>query len=151
MSTEAELNARQAAEWQAQERALECLRQGAQNGGGRVDAYQMLFRAIADAPRSEPPTDFAQLALRTVREAEVDEHIERWLLRLAGLMALVGVALFAGPAVWSSLSVGMADSLGPAAGVLSSPLLWAAVAAGFTAAGCDGWAQRRHPDGMARG
>ena len=149
MSTKTEMNARQAVEWQAQERAFERLRQGqaARDGDGRADTYQVLFQAIAGAPRSEPPADFVQLALRSVREAEVDEYIERWLLRLAGLMALVGVAVFAGPAVWSSLSTGMAGSLGPAAGVLSSPLLWTAVAAGVTALGCDGWAQRRHDDG----
>lgn len=147
MNDETELTARQMSEWQAQERALEGLRQGMPTGGGRVDGYQVLFRTIASAPRSEPPADFVQMALRSVREAEVDEYIERWLLRLAGLVALVGVAVFAGPAVWSSLSAGMADSLGPAAGVLSSPLLWTAVAAGVTALGCDGWAQRRHDDG----
>lgn len=149
MSTETELTGRQMSEWQAQERAHERLRQGqaARDGDRRADAYQVLFQAIASAPCSEPPTDLAQMVLRSVREAEVDEHIERWLLRLAGLVALLGVAVFAGPVVWSSLSVGMADSLGPAASFLSSPLLWTAVAAGVTALGCDGWAQRRHDDG----
>lgn len=152
MNDKTELTARQVSEWQAQERALEGLRQGMPTGGGRVDGYQVLFRAIASAPRSEPPADFVQMALRSVREAEVDEYIERWLLRLAGMVALVGVAVFAGPALWSSLGAGMADSLGPAAAVLSSPLLWAAVVAGATAAGCDGWYRLRHPDGgMAPG
>ena len=151
MNDETELTARQMSEWQAQERALEGLRQGMPTGGGRVDGYQVLFRTIASAPRSEPPADFVQMALRSVREAEVDEYVERWLMRLAGLLALLGVAVFAGPVVWSSLGVGMADSLGPATGVLSSPLLWTAVAAGITASGCDGWAQRRRDAGTAPG
>lgn len=152
MNTEPNRNSRHSVEWEAQERALGRVRQGApKSGDGRADAYQLLFQTIASAPRSEPPADFAQLALRAVREAEVDEFVERWLLRLAGLLALLGVAAFAGPVVWSSLSVGMADSLGPAAGVLSSPLLWTAVAAGITASGCDGWARRRHEAGTAPG
>ncbi len=153
MSTETELAARQVSEWQAQERAFERMRQGkaARDGDRRADVYQVMLQAIVSAPRSEPPTDFAQMVLRAVREAEVDEYVERWLMRLAGLLALLGVAVFAGPVVWSSLGVGMADSLGPATGVLSSPLLWTAVAAGITASGCDGWAQRRRDAGTAPG
>ena len=147
MTTEPNWNSAQIAEWEAQEGAVERLRQGVRIGeDGRVDAYQSLFQAIAAAPRSEPPADFAELALRAVREAQVDEYIERWLMRLAGLVALVGVAVFAGPALWSSLNVGMATTLGPAAGALSSPLLWAVVAAGATAAGCDAGYRLRHPE-----
>lgn len=150
MNTESERKTRQTLEWQAQERALERLRQGAQDGEGRVNAYDVLFQAIAAAPRSEPPADFAGMALRAVREAEVDEYIERWLLRIAGLVALVGVAVFAGPLLWSSLGTGLADSLASTSGLLSSPMLWASAAAGVTAAACDGWYRRRHPDdGMA--
>lgn len=146
MNTESERKTRQSVEWQAQERALERLRQGGQGGDGRVDAYDVLFQAIAAAPRSEPPADFAEMALRAVREAEVDEYIERWLLRIAGLVALVGVAVFAGPMLWSSLGSGIVDGFAPAAGVLSSPMLWASAAAGATAAACDGWYRLRHPD-----
>ncbi len=138
-------------EWLAQERALELLRRYASgrcalpgdqqpdplsptaSSGGCTDTntigeYRLLFHALTQMPRSEPPDDFAAAVARAVRDAQVDEHIERWVTRVAGAVATVCLAVFAGPILVDSLRTSDALTLLPGVGLLGSPLLWAAAA-----------------------
>lgn len=136
-----------ASEWHAQELALEQSRRAAPASGDvRIDAYRAVFHALATAPRSQPAADFAERTLRAVREAEVDEHIERWMIRIAGLAGLVAVLLVAGPMLLDSVRVSALMAMLPAAGLLGSPLLWATVAAAVTAGVLDAWFKARNHD-----
>jgi hypothetical protein len=143
MSNEMQSNVQKVSEWRAQERALEEARRGAQaSGDPQVDSYRAVFHAVALAQRSEPPIDFAERTLRAVREAEIDEYIERWMIRIAGLVALVAITVFAGPMLLDTLSFSAVQVI-PAAGTMASPLLWAAIA-GVAAAGVlDAWQTTR--------
>jgi hypothetical protein len=134
-------------EWQAQERALaEARRVAPASGDARVDAYRAVFQALSRAARSEPPVDFTERTLRAVREAEIDEHIERWMVRVAGLIGVVALVVFAGPMLLDALDASAALAL-PTTGMFASPLLWVA-AAGAAAAGLmDSWQQARHQAG----
>jgi hypothetical protein len=151
MSQQIQSHPSEHSEWQAQERAIEQSRSAVPaSGDARVDAYRAVYHALALAPRSEPPVDFAERTLRAVREAEVDEHIERWMIRIAGMIGFVAVLLVAGPMLLDSLRVSAAMAMLPAASLLGSPLLWAAVAGAVTAGGFDFWQKSRHADGVAR-
>lgn len=151
MNNPIESNPRRRAEWLAQEQALAHNRRAAPaSGDARVDAYRAAFHAVATAPRSEPPPDFVERTVRGVREAEVDEHIERWMVRIAGLIALAAVLVFAGPPLWESLQSSPAWALLPGAGLLGSPLLWATAAAAATAGLLDSWQKARQAGGAAR-
>jgi hypothetical protein len=146
MNQDIQSSTERAGEWQAQERALGQMRRGALSSGDpQVDAYRVVFHALSLAPRSEPPADFAERTLRAVRETEVDEHIERWMIRIAGLFGAFALVMFAAPMLLDSLALlGSTAALAkPAAGMLASPLLWAAVA-GMAAAGLmDTWQTAR--------
>lgn len=122
-------------EWQAQQCALEDESRGAPAGDPHVDRYRAVFRAIAQAPRSGPPADFAAGVLAAVAASEREERIERWVMRVLGALVGIGVALYAGPTVLEML--GPATDGVPMAAVsaslLKSPQLWAAAAAAATA------------------
>ncbi len=144
MNQKIESNPSKDAEWLAQEQALAHHRRAAPaSGDARVDAYRAVFHGVATAPRSEPPIDFGELTLLAVREAEVDEHIERWMIRIAGLLGLAAVLVFAGPLLLDSLRASATLSLLPGIDLLGSPLLWAAVAGAAAAAAADAWYQAR--------
>lgn len=139
------------ADWQAQERALDQLRRGAPlSGVGRVDAYRAVFQAVAQAPRSGPPADFAAVTARAVREAQIDEYIERWMIRITGLIAVIAVLIYAGPMLLDSVRTSTALALLPSSALLGSPWVWAAGAGTLTAAAFDLWARQRVVDGAAR-
>jgi hypothetical protein len=143
MSNELQSNTHKASEWRAQERALEAARRGARaSGDPQVDAYAAVFHAVSLAPRSEPPVDFAERTLRAIREAEVDDHIDRWMIRIFGLVALVALAVFAGPMLLDTLSFSALQVM-PAAGTFASPLLWAAIAGAAAAGLLDSWQTAR--------
>lgn len=145
MSNDMKSNPNPESEWQLQERALEQTRRGAPaSGDARVDAYRAVFQAVAQASRSEPPADFAERTLRAVREAQVDEHIERWMVRIAGLIGMATLVVFAGPTLLDSLQSSTAWGMLPGAGLLGSPLLWAAAAGAATAGLMDSWQKARH-------
>lgn len=132
------------AEWQAQERALDASRRGARaSGDANMDAYRSVFHAVSQAPRCEPPVDFVERTLRAVREAEVDEHIERWMIRIAGLVAVIAASVFAGPMLLDALHFSAVQTM-PAAGMFVSPLLWAAIAGVAAAALVDFWQTTWH-------
>lgn len=125
----------QTREWQAQQCALEDESRGAPAGDPQVDCYRAVFRAIARAPRSEPPADFAAGVLAALAVSERDERIERWVMRALAALVGIGIALYAGPMVLEVL--GPATDSVPMAAVsatlLKSPLLWATLAAAATA------------------
>jgi hypothetical protein len=143
MSNELQSSPHQASEWRVQERALEASRRGAlASGDPQVDAYRTVFHAVSLVPRSDPPVDFAECTLRAMREAEVDDHIERWMIRIVGLVALLALTVFAGPMLVDTLSFSAVQAM-PAAGTFASPLLWAAIAGVAAAAVLDSWKSAR--------
>jgi hypothetical protein len=134
-------------EWLEQERALEQLRRGARPSGSvGEDAYRRVFQALAQLPQSEPPADFAAATARAIREMQIDEHIERWMIRIAGLLGVVAVLVVAGPLLVESFRSSAAMALLPPADLLGSPLLWAAAAGAVTASAFDVWQRARHAD-----
>ena len=150
MSNDSNTGSPRNADWQAQERALDQLRRGTQlSGVRRVDAYRAVFQAVAQAPRSGPPADFAAVTARAVREAQIDEYIERWMIRITGLIAVIAVLIYAGPMLLDSVRTSTALALLPSSALLGSPWVWAAGAGTLTAAAFDLWAKARAGDGPA--
>lgn len=137
------MNAQQAREWQAQQQAL---------GPTQVDEhplaerYRAVYQAVAQAPLPAPPPDLPATLAAALRAAEVDEHIERWLLRAAGLLALIGAAVYAGPALTEHLWFRSTLPI-----TLDAGWLWATLLAGACAGLIDRWAARRANAQTARG
>jgi hypothetical protein len=147
MTRESQSSSTMASEWQAQERALAEARRGSPaSGDAHVDAYRAVFHALSRAPRSEPPGDFAERTLRAVREAEIDERIERWMVHVAGLIGVVALILFAGPTLLNALGASAALTVSTT-GMLASPLIWAAAAGAVAAGLMDSWETARHRTG----
>lgn len=121
-------------EWQLQQQAAAAEARGSPAGDAGIDRYRAVFRALAQAPRSAPPQDFAASVIVRVGEWEREERMERWILRVLGALAGIAIALYAGPMLLDALApAGSSLSLGGTTGLLRSPLLWASLAAGATA------------------
>jgi|CXWL01.1.fsa_nt_gi hypothetical protein len=149
MNDERNWTAQQRAEWELQERARRLERDGA---GGRdepaVDRYRAVMRAAQQARVAGPPPDFATQVAARLRDQELDERIERWLLRIAGVIALVCALYFAG-AELRAIAQSTADALAavaPGAQWLRNPMwlmvLTAAVSAGIFDVGLKGAGRR---------
>lgn len=83
------------------------------HGDAPMDDYRLVAQAIATAPRSRPPADFAVAVAAKARAGVPDPGYERrlagGLLLLLGATALVAGVVAVGPA-WQALRLG----LGPA-------------------------------------
>jgi hypothetical protein len=128
--------AAQQAEWQVQERARALELEGAAPGrDAGVASYRAVIRAMRQAPRAGVPADFAPRTARLVQELDRDEAFERWMLRVVGLLAIIGVGVFGLPSlqIGVHLSADAMLSVAPAAAMLNSPWLWIAILAAATA------------------
>ena len=138
--------AEQLAEWEAQEQARQAERATADaSEDARGHLYRVIDRGARQRKRLELPADFATAVVSRVREQEVDEAIERWLLRIAGLIALVCALVYAAPDLLHSPSLahGTWQSLSSLETWLGSPWLWATVLALAAASGLDRAVYRR--------
>ena len=105
--------ARRDAEWQAQEQALRDERAGAplQAGDARRGEYRLISRALRHPPLDPVPYDFARtVAARAVRVADVDDRLERVLLRaLVGVMTVAGAVIAAmyGATWWPAVAAAL--------------------------------------------
>lgn len=129
------MNAQQAREWQAQQQALAPAQPGEDPRAAR---YRAVYHAVAQAELPALPPELPAAVAAALRAEEVDEHIERWLLRAAGLLALIGIAVYAGPTLTAHLS-----SLGTLPAPFDAGWLCATLLAGACAALIDRWAARR--------
>lgn len=121
-------------EWQAQQQALGPAQPGEHP---LADRYRAVYQAVVHAELPALPPGLPDAVAAALRAQEVDEHIERWLLRTAGLLALVGAAVYAGP--WLSDHVTL---LAPLRTWLQSGWVWATLLAGAGAALVDRMAAR---------
>lgn len=121
-------------EWQAQQQALGPAQVGEHPF---ADRYRAVYQAMAHAELPALPPGLPDAVAAALRAQEVDEHIERWLLRAAGLLALIGAVLYAGP--WLT---DQTELLAPLRSWLQSGWLWAALLAGASAALVDRMAAR---------
>lgn len=133
MNQTPEWTAAQRREWLAQEAASKA---EAPSSDQEVRIYQAVLRAARQAPRTAPPADFAAAAARQAQKRDLDDALERWMLRIGALLALVGVLFYSGPAVLGGLHLS-AEALQTLSGAgqswLSSPWL-ATVALALAAA-----------------
>lgn len=128
------------AEWQAQEHALEQERRGLplDPADSRLAEYRLIARALR-APAMEPvPYDLAAQIVRHVEGTPAaGELLERWLLRLLGVVfAIAVIAVVAAygatwmPAfadVWPAMSPQSANWTGLLVGCLAVSLAWQGV------------------------
>lgn len=127
-------------EWQAQEQAR--LAQRAQLPAGSdplVDSYRAVLNAIQQAPLPPVPQDFAASVARRLRAQEVDDYIDRWMLRGVGLLAAIGILWYCGPSLMAQLHLSadwVASQVTPVP-LLRSPLVWATALAAAAAGLCD--------------
>ncbi|MFO1496345.1 MAG: hypothetical protein U1F26_16990 [Lysobacterales bacterium] len=139
------MNAQQAREWQAQQQALAPAQA---DEHPLAERYRAVYQAVAQAELPALPPDLPAAVAAALRAAEVDEHIERWLLRAAGLLALIGIAVYAGPTLTEHLWFRSTLPI-----TLDAGWLWATLLAGACAGLIDRWAaSRAHaqtPQGMA--
>ena len=123
MNQTPEWTAAQRREWLAQEAASKA---EASAANPEIRIYQAVLSAARQAPRTAPPADFAAATARQAQQLDADEALERWVLRIGALLALVGVLLYSGPAVVGGLHLS-AEALQTLSGAgqswLSSPWL----------------------------
>lgn len=121
-----------AGEWDAQERGLRSARQAVDDPPDPAARdYRLVARAIATAPRSQPPPDFAAAVAASAgadagvgtRDPGYERILVRGLLLVLGAAAVVVAALSAGPA-WQALRAASTAGTMP----------WAAAAAACVAA-----------------
>ncbi|MGY0634793.1 hypothetical protein [Luteimonas sp. A478] len=116
-------------EWEAQELGLRAARNGGQHPADpEATRYRLVSRAVATAPRSQPPPGFAAaLAARAAtRGSGLERLLVHILLAVLGAAAVLVTALFAGPA-WQATrdSLGAGATPWVAAGAACIVLSWA--------------------------
>ncbi|MGE4071048.1 MAG: hypothetical protein AB7E72_07725 [Lysobacterales bacterium] len=146
MTRNVKWSAEQQREWEAQEQAHQLeLAAAASADEARIKLYRAVVRSARERPRLDPPADFASAVARRLREQEVDEAIERWLLGIGALIALVCALIYAAPTLLDARSPaqGALHSLSDLGLWFSSPWLWATALALAGAAVLDRFQERR--------
>ena len=111
--------------------AAERIERGTGTGNGSAAAaapYRAVYRAIQAAPLPKLPADFAASMEQATRDHEENAVVENWVVRIGLGCAILGAALFAGPALLQSTAA-LFGELGGAAGNLTLAAALAALTA----------------------
>ncbi len=87
-------------EWESQERGMRASRdRGTDAMDPTADSYRRVAMALTNAPRCEPPADFAAavMAQIAIRDAGVERALLRGLVLVLAAASVIVTALYAGP------------------------------------------------------
>ncbi|MGO1542033.1 MAG: hypothetical protein ACTHZI_00380 [Luteimonas sp.] len=97
-------------QWEAQEQGLRAARGGDDPSGREAADYRLVAKAVATAPRSQPPADFAAVVASragTTRKPGLEPALVRGLMLILAIASILVTVPAAGPA-WRAIRDGLA-------------------------------------------